>query len=271
VCKAHEGAIYSLAIPQHEPWFLTASRDSTVKLWDRSTLVELERFTGHSDGVTSVRIRPDQQSIVTAGQDGDIKVWQLHTQESGTLLARNAALAGVLFTSGGRYLASMEWSAARLTFFDTRTGKSVRTMAAQEVAASADGQAVVVLRDSQLVFLDPLSLEAIDVMDCPGQLGGKPSFSQDHRWLALRRVHSTNGTETLVIDVPGRAIAKVLDTGDERPAPVFFARDGKLLITMKPDTERAVVWDTQTWTPIQTIHGSAAQERWPRPDLRPLF
>ena len=38
-------------------------------------------LTGHSDGVKSVLICPDGQTLISGGEDGTIKLWQLQTGE----------------------------------------------------------------------------------------------------------------------------------------------------------------------------------------------
>ncbi len=48
---------------------VTASDDSTARIWDAATGKELRELTGHSDYVSSAAYSPDGKSIVTASGD----------------------------------------------------------------------------------------------------------------------------------------------------------------------------------------------------------
>jgi len=89
-------------------------------------------------------------------------------------------------------------------------------------------------------------------------LGGRSSFSPDNRWLAFRRFDSAVGapdgryapTVVVIVDLARRAVHKELSTPDEAWAPVFFACDGKLLLTISYCTKAVQVWDTSSWQPL---------------------
>jgi WD40 repeat protein len=46
-----------------------------VKLWDARTCQEIMTVGQHPDDVTSVAFIPDGQKIVTASDDGAVRVW----------------------------------------------------------------------------------------------------------------------------------------------------------------------------------------------------
>jgi WD40 repeat protein len=263
VFKAHEAPIYSVSFSADDRRLVTASRDFTAKIWDPINRRELARFVGHAGGVTSARFLPDDQSLITASQDSNLKVWSTSPRAVQNLLASSTDLSGALFISGGRFLARVEWNLEQVTFFDPVKGIPVKTMRGQEVAASRDGKLLAVLQNSEVVFLDPVSLDETGRVDCKTYLGGRPSFSPDGKWLAFRRGDSSDNaalTRDVIVDVDQRHVVKEIETDNESWAPVFFARGGTLLLTLQWDTQRVVVWDTAKWEVLRRLSGSRAQQ-----------
>ena len=259
VFKAHDAPIYSVVFSADDQRLVTASRDFTAKMWDRLTRRELVRFAGHGSGVTTARFLPGDQEVVTASQYSSLKVWSTRPSAGQNLLASSTHNVGALFTSGGRFLARVEWDPARVTFFDPTKGVEVKAMRGQELAASVDGKLLAVLRDSDVVFLDPISLNETDRLDCKTKVGGRPSFSPDGRWLAFRRRDSAT-SRVVIVDVVQRRVVKEIETDNDGWSPVLFANGGALFLTVQWHTQRTVVWDTAKWEILRTFSGSPAQQ-----------
>jgi WD40 repeat protein len=138
----------------------------------------------------------------------------------------------------------------------------VRTnIAGQEVAASADGKLLAILLQTNVLFYDPDKLTEIGRVACTTQLGGRPSFSPDGKWLAFRSEDSSDHssrTRVTVVDVKQRRVIREIETdreGRDGWAPVYFARGGRLLLTLRSRTQQTVVWDTSTWQQLTTLEG----------------
>ena len=54
---------------------LSASGDSTARLWDVTTGVELRRFVGHIGAVGIVSFSPDGKHVLTGADDGIARLW----------------------------------------------------------------------------------------------------------------------------------------------------------------------------------------------------
>jgi len=56
--------------------FMAAGIGGTLVIWNPTTQQELLRRMGHSDSITSLSFSPDGTTLVTAGSDGTVRLWQ---------------------------------------------------------------------------------------------------------------------------------------------------------------------------------------------------
>ena len=75
--RGHQGWIMSVAFdPDRQNQLISGSCDRTIKRWDISTGECLQTYTGHTNWVWSASCLPGSNAIVSAGEDGTIKIWQ---------------------------------------------------------------------------------------------------------------------------------------------------------------------------------------------------
>ncbi|XP_074842538.1 WD repeat-containing protein 97 isoform X2 [Carettochelys insculpta] len=74
----HNRAITDLAYCEAAACVVTASRDTTIKVWDEKWLIQTI-FVGHTGPVTAVTIYPQRPLILSASQDGTLRTWNLQT------------------------------------------------------------------------------------------------------------------------------------------------------------------------------------------------
>ncbi len=80
--RGHDDPITDAAFSPDGHWSITASKDGSVRLWDRSG--ESRRPTslrGHSRGVLDVLVTPDSKFLFTAGENGKVLRWDLGSSE----------------------------------------------------------------------------------------------------------------------------------------------------------------------------------------------
>jgi WD40 repeat protein len=104
-------------LTQHSNWFqavsfspdgetiATASRDATVKLWNRSGEL-LRTLKGHKNRVYAVSFSPDGQTIASAGYDATIKLWNRSGELLRTLKGHIGKVYSVRFSPDGQHLIS---------------------------------------------------------------------------------------------------------------------------------------------------------------------
>uniref|UniRef100_A0A8C0I3G3 WD repeat domain 97 n=1 Tax=Balaenoptera musculus TaxID=9771 RepID=A0A8C0I3G3_BALMU len=72
----HKTTISDLAYCREVAAMVTASRDSTVKVWEADWQIRMV-FVGHTGPVTAVAVLPNTALVLSASQDGTLRTWDL--------------------------------------------------------------------------------------------------------------------------------------------------------------------------------------------------
>jgi WD40 repeat protein len=226
-----------------------ASNDEAV-VWDAATGEAVARFGGHAGGITSAAFSTDGASIVTAGNDGRLRVWDTATGTMRLDLPAAETVHPVAFNGDGtRMLAGS--AASGVAIWDAATGQKIEHYglpieAFYRVGFSADAsrfstssaQSVLVWDATSGVLLATLS-------DLPP--------ATDSGWLpAHSTTFSPDATVVVVADAGGGTVWDVASgaqiavlaapIGMAEPMATFaFSGDGSKLAGAFSD--HAVVWD----------------------------
>lgn len=111
-------------------WIVTCSKDTTIKVWDRSTGKLVKTLVGHSGPVNAVQVRGN--FMASASGDGMSKLWRL---EDGVCIkefqSRDRGLACVEFSENGRTI--FAGGNDKLIYeYDTITGNRIRELKGHE-------------------------------------------------------------------------------------------------------------------------------------------
>ncbi|EMR11736.1 hypothetical protein PNEG_00170 [Pneumocystis murina B123] len=60
-------------------WIVSVSKDSFIKIWDLSTQHCVETHIAHQGECWALGVSPDQKICVTAGLDGELKIWDIQS------------------------------------------------------------------------------------------------------------------------------------------------------------------------------------------------
>ena len=60
---------------------LTASKDSTARIWDAASLTEIRVLRGHTLVLTHANFSPDGKFITTGSHDSSLRLWDAATGE----------------------------------------------------------------------------------------------------------------------------------------------------------------------------------------------
>ena len=59
--------------------YLFTSQGNILKMWETDTRAQVREFLGHQDHISSLRLSPDSQSLMSTSWDGSIRLWDIGT------------------------------------------------------------------------------------------------------------------------------------------------------------------------------------------------
>ncbi|MGF1539061.1 MAG: DnaJ domain-containing protein [Pleurocapsa sp.] len=77
----HEKPVNSVVISRKNNFFVTASSDARIKVWELNSSRLICTLKGHSGAVNCLAIAPESQTLFSGSQDKTIKVWDLQQQK----------------------------------------------------------------------------------------------------------------------------------------------------------------------------------------------
>jgi WD40 repeat protein/class 3 adenylate cyclase/tRNA A-37 threonylcarbamoyl transferase component Bud32 len=250
--RGHLNAVMAVAFSSDGQRIVTASRDSTAKVWDAASGRALLTLKGHTGAVFSAAFSPDGQRIVTGSDDHTAKVWDAASgRELLALKGHTHWIMSVAFSPDGqRIVTGSEDKTAKV--WDAASGGELLTLngrgdGIRSVAFSPDGQRIVTGGENQparvweaasgreLLMLNASSSPVAFSPD--GQrivTGGQDNTARV--WEAasgrelLRLKGHANGLSSVAFSPDGQ---RIVTSSWDRTAKVWEAASGKELLTLK--------------------------------------
>ena len=127
--KGIEGAdINNVTLDQAGDRLLTVSDDSTVKLWDARTGVELGAFAEHENWVWGADFSPDGELAVSASRDMTAVIWRTsNAKVVRELTGHSSSVYDAAWSPDGEAIATSS-SDNTIIIWDAETGEALRTL-----------------------------------------------------------------------------------------------------------------------------------------------
>ncbi|HEX2573453.1 MAG TPA: protein kinase [Polyangia bacterium] len=168
VLRGHENTAGWIAFAPHAPMLASGSYDHTLRLWDLGPCLDSPLgpgascpptgrvLTGHQGTIRQFVFTPDGRRLVSAGDDGMLRVWDLIGGTSRALTGHRGPVLGLLLLPDARHVASAgEDGLLRLWDLETGAAQSLtgHNGPILALAASPDGRQVASAGQDQTVRL----------------------------------------------------------------------------------------------------------------------
>jgi len=256
----HGGAVLSAEFSADGTTILTASDDSTARLWDARTGAEITRLEGHGGPVSSAVFSADGATILTASSDKTARLWDARTgAENIRLEGHGGGLFSAVFSPDGATILTAS-SDKTASIWDTRTGAEITRLEGHDGAVvsavfSADGASIITASSDKTACLWDARIGAC--LKCLEGHGGAVSsavFSADGATILTA---SDDGTARLWNARTGAEITR-LEGHDGALFSAVFSVDGTTILTASTD-DVARLWDACSGAEITRLkgHGSS--------------
>jgi len=227
--------------------------------WNRLNYISdqsIMTLRAHEGFLRAMVLSPDGRHIISAGQEGTIKVWDSVTgEELKTFRGHEGAVQALAVSSDGKRIVSGGLADTTIKVWDAETGEELRTIRGHNgglssVAFSMDGILIASASfvDRSVKVWDMTN--GANVMTLPT---GKDdiecvTFSPDGKYLA-----SARGEGEVKIWELSTGIEAV--TIEDAGAPVAFSPDSRCLVSGGDWDGSFEVWDVATGNPVTTFRG----------------
>lgn len=75
--QGHTGPVYDVAINPNNTLIASASRDTTVRVWQNTATAKSQVIKAHSGPVKSIEFNTDGKMLLSAGDDKLVKMWSV--------------------------------------------------------------------------------------------------------------------------------------------------------------------------------------------------
>ena len=252
----HQGGVLDVAITPDGLYAVSASEDSTLKLWNLATGREERTLTGHEAWVWAVTITPDGRRALSASEDETIRVWNLITgHQEHTLLGHEDVVNAVTVTPDGRYAASASWDNT-LIVWDLNEGKEVYTLTGhsdlvQAITTDPDGDFLIsASRDGTFKIWRFENGEEVQTLSQPDDLVQAIAVTPDRR----RAISTSTEGMIRVWSLLDGQVERALQTEERLMNAIAVSGGGERAVSAT-SFGTLKVWNMGTGQLEHTLHG----------------
>ena len=252
----HTASVVGCAVSPDGAWIVSASEDSTLKIWDSDTGGERTTLTGHTALVNGCAVSHDGAIVVSAGGDSTLKIWDVATgTEQATLIGHSNQVNACALSPDGTWIVSAS-DDRTLKIWDIATESERATLSGHTdlvrgCAISPDGTWIVSSSNDRTLRIWDAATGALrtTLIGHADEVRGC-AVSPDGAWIV-----SASRDRTLKIwDAASGAERPTLDGHTDQAHGCAVSPDGTWIVSTSRD-HSLKIWDTATGAELSTLAG----------------
>jgi WD40 repeat protein len=212
-----------------------------------------DTFSAHTGAVWTAKFSPDGSTIVSAGIDSTVKVWNRENRTIIHNLKHPAGVTCAVFSPDGKYIASSSYD-AKIRVWDLSSGKLLKELNGHSntawcVAFSPDGKTIASSgEDATIKLWDVTSGNLIRSLQGHTLTVWAVKFSPDRSKIASGSFDKT----VKIWDATNGKLLKTIDGHTEAIVDVAFSHDGQQLASTSDD-KTIKVWNVSNGALIRSF------------------
>ncbi|KAK2034265.1 hypothetical protein LX32DRAFT_552142 [Colletotrichum zoysiae] len=254
--EGHTESVTSVAFCGDRMQLVSASWDSTIKIWDSATGQCIQTLHGHTSGVLSIAMSSDSRHLASGSYDHTVKIWDSITGHCiKTLSGHTDRVCSVVFFSAGLRLASAS-ADKTIKIWDIPTGQCIQTLhghtrGVNAVAVSSGRKHLASASDDFTIKIWN-SITGHCIKNLLGHTGQVASIAVSDDGMQL--VSASEDATIKIWDTSTGHCVRTLQVHRQDVTSVIFSVDAMQLASASWDTT-VKIWDTSTGHCVQTLTG----------------
>jgi eukaryotic-like serine/threonine-protein kinase len=269
--RGHSGAIRGLAFHPDNRRLATASADSTVRIWDVSSVQDMLPRPPSLEGAKAYSPTANRCAGLRAYREGadmkwELRVWDFKSDRETFAVTTQTPLSRIAFSHDGEFLAAAADSEQRtLIVWDATTGRRLIDLRRDDrILQFGFGQSprhLIVLNSDRTFELLDVTTGQVVLRRNNFAPSSFPQLSPDGKRLAVR--HSGSAKQLGGMDIWDATTGKrllVLRGHYDIVTSVAFSPDSERVISTSFD-KTIKIWDLKTGTEVRTLSGHTGPVR----------
>ena len=256
VLSGHGDVVQSAAYSPDGTRIVTASADTTARIWDARTGAQLAVLSGHGNRVQFAAFSPDGTRIVTASADKTARIWDARTGVQLAVLFGHGDMvySAAYSPDGTRIVTASADTTARI--WDARTGAQLAVLSGHgnrvySAAYSPDGTRIVTASADKTVRIwDARTGAKLAALSAQGDAVLSAAYSPD----GTRIVTAPADKTVRIWDARTGAQLTVLSGHGAFVYSAAYSPDGTRIVTASFD-KTARIWDARTGLQLGVLSG----------------